>query len=264
MFSSTFSQALHAELLKNKRSRITWITFVAFALAPLMGGLFMLILRHPEAMPQAGMMKNKAAAMAMTADWNSMFLILSQSIGVGGVMVFGFVASWIFGREYSDGTAKDLLALPTSRSTILKAKFVVYCVWCFALAASNLVIGLVIGTLLQLPNWSAVMASEQLFTYTATTILTILVGMPIALFALIGKGYLAPLGFMALTLVFAQIIGAAGYGTYFPWAIPGLFSGAAGEMKSGLGAVSYGLVAATGCIGCAASLWYWNVKDHVS
>ena len=54
--------------------------------------------------------------MNFSADWNSYFGILTQSIGVGGVLIFGFVASWIFGREYSDGTAKDLLALPTSIS----------------------------------------------------------------------------------------------------------------------------------------------------
>ena len=126
MLFNTFIQAFRAELLKNKRSPIAWITFIVFALAPLMGGLFMLMLQHPEAMPKAGMMKNKAAAMAMTADWNSLLLMQSQALGIGGVLLFGFVASWLFGREYADGTAKDLLALPVKRSTILSAKFAVY------------------------------------------------------------------------------------------------------------------------------------------
>ncbi|MEV0143917.1 MULTISPECIES: ABC transporter permease [unclassified Nonomuraea] len=35
------------------------------------------------------------------------------------------IAIWLFGREFSDHTAKDLLALPTSRTAIVAAKFVV-------------------------------------------------------------------------------------------------------------------------------------------
>lgn len=263
MRPSTFSQALRAELLKNKRSRIVWITFLAFGIAPLMSGLFMVILQHPEIMPQAGMMKNKAAAMAMTADWFSLLLFLTQAMGVGGVIIFGFVASWLFGREYSDGTAKDLLALPMSRSAIVSAKFLVYGAWCAALTLSNLLLGLGIGIVLGLPNWNPDVVYEQIGVYAVTALLTMLADMPIAVFALWGKGYLAPLGFVVMTVVFSQVVAALGFGTYFPWAIPGLFSGAAGEMKAGLSAVSYSIVAATGLVGYVVSVWYWNVSDHV-
>src|SRR5699024_1298166 len=40
----------------------------------------------------------------------------AQMIAVGGIFVFGFVTSWIFGREYADKTVTDLLALPYSRA----------------------------------------------------------------------------------------------------------------------------------------------------
>src|SRR5690606_5393903 len=46
-----------------------------------------------------------------------------------GVLLFGFVASWLFGREYADGTAKDQLALPVSRTQILNAKYIYYVLW---------------------------------------------------------------------------------------------------------------------------------------
>jgi ABC-2 type transport system permease protein len=39
----------------------------------------------------------------------------------------------VFGREYSDRTLKDLLALPTLRSAIVLAKFVVVASWSAAL-----------------------------------------------------------------------------------------------------------------------------------
>jgi ABC-2 type transport system permease protein len=37
--------------------------------------------------------------------------MLAQGIAIGGLFVFGFIMSWIFGREYTDRTMKDLLAL---------------------------------------------------------------------------------------------------------------------------------------------------------
>lgn len=102
-----------------------WVTFLAFALAPLMGGGFMLIVRNSAALAKAGSLNSKIQMMQVTADWNSYFGILTQAVGVGGILIFGFVASWILGRDYSEGTAKDLLSLPVSRVMIVNAKLIV-------------------------------------------------------------------------------------------------------------------------------------------
>lgn len=185
-------------------------------------------------MAKSGSFSAKAEMMDFAANWESYFGILTQAIGVGGVLIFGFVASWVFGREYSDGTAKDLLALPTSRTKIINAKFSVYLFWCFSLAIFNLVIGFIIGFLLKLPPLNEGLLYDKFIIYLNTTILTILLGTPIAFFSLWGKGYLDSLGFVALTLVIAQIIAATGFGYYFPWSIPGLYSGAGGEYKAQL------------------------------
>ena len=255
-------QALKAELIKNKYSTILWVTFIAFALAPVMGGVFMLIMQNPDALAKAGTLNAKAQAMNFKSDWNSYLGILTQAIGVGGILVFGFVASWIFGREYSDGTVKDLLALPTSRTKIMNAKFIVYGAWCLALVISNLIIGLLIGTLLQIYVPQYMDVPSQLANYFITTLLAVLLGTPIAFFAIWGKGYLAPLGFVALTLVIAQIIAATGYGYYFPWSVPGLYSGAGGEYKAQLNFISYTILILSSIAGYVATLLYWKYADH--
>ncbi|MBK8706235.1 MAG: ABC transporter permease [Saprospiraceae bacterium] len=254
--------ALKAEFKKIRHSSIIWVTFIAFALAPLMGGVFMIILKNPDLAAQSGALNAKAQLMSMSADWNSFLGILTQAMGVGGVLIFGFVASWIFGREYSDGTAKDLLALPISRTKILNAKFIVYTGWCLALAISNLLIGLLIGALLQLPGFEQTIFFETLRVYAATTVLTILLGPPIAFFALWGRGYLAPLGFVALTLVFAQVIAATGFGNYFPWSIPGLYSGAGGEYRDLLNVWSYFILIAASLAGYFATILWWKYADQ--
>ncbi|MPR33323.1 ABC transporter permease [Salmonirosea aquatica] len=254
--------ALRAELLKNRHSTITKVTIAAFGLAPLMGGVFMLILSDPEATAQAGALSAKARLMSFSVDWTSYFGLLTQAMGVGGVLIFGFVASWLFGREYSEGTAKDLLSLPTSRARIIHAKFVVYALWCLTLMVSNLLIGLLIGLIVQLPGSPFPALGAMLPHHLITTVLTISLGTPVALLALWGKGYLAPLGFVSFMAVIAQIIAAAGYGHYFPWTIAGLFSGISQEAVLQLNGVSYMILAATSLVGYFCTVLYWNRADQ--
>ena len=255
-------QPLIAEILKTRHTKITWITFLAFTIGPIMGGLFMFIAQHPEAVKESSLIKNKAALLAFTADWNSYLGLLDQVVGMGGVILFGFVASWIFGREYSDGTAKDLLALPLPRIQIIHAKFFTYLFWCLALAIFNFTVGVLIGILLNLPGYSGEILSEHLKIYLITTLLTIALGPPVAFIALVGRGYLAPLGFVIFTMIFAQIIAAIGLGTYFPWSIPALFSGAAGEYKEALNLVSYGILIFTSVGGYLISILWWKHADQ--
>lgn len=252
--------ALQAELIKIRHLRIVWVTFIAFSLAPVMGGLFIIIIRDPEALAKATGLATKVKAMGFEPSWNSYLRVLTQAVGVGGILVFGFVASWIFGREYSDGTAKDILSLPVSRTKILNAKFIVYGIWCVTLVVSNLLIGLLIGAFLQLELLENIWSG--LGDYFTTTVLTMLAGLPIAFFATWGKGYLAPLGFVSLAVVIGQIVTAMGYGSLFPWAIPALYSGAGGEYKASLNNLSYVILIVISFVGYVATITYWRFADQ--
>ena len=257
------ARALAAEFFKNKHARIRWVTFIAFAIAPLMGGVFLWMMKDNGYDGLAGAMRSKAIMMSFEANWSSYLGLLSQAVGVGGVLIFGFVASWLFGREYSDGTVKDLLALPISRTTILNAKYIYYILWCFALVIFNLMIGLLIGWILQLEGWSLAMFLDNMKIYLITTALIILLNSPIAFFALWGKGYLPPLGAVALLLVFSQIIGAMGWGAYFPWSIPGLYAGSGGvEFQMEIGTMSFLIIILTGLIGYLATVLWWKQADQ--
>lgn len=256
-------QAFIAEILKNRHSRITWVTFIAFSLAPVFGGVFMLLMKGNGYEVLSGAFKSKAVLMSFEANWNSYLSLLSQAVGVGGILIFGFVASWLFGREYSDGTVKDLLALPISRAKIINAKFIYYTIWCFALVLSNLLLGLLFGFLLNLAGWSDDMFTQNIKVYLITTIMIIFLNTPIAFFAIAGKGYLTPLGFVVIALVLAQIIGAMGFGNYFPWAIPGLYSGSGGaEMHDQLNVFSYLVIIFTSIAGYFSTVLWWKYSDQ--
>jgi ABC-2 type transport system permease protein len=254
--------ALKAEIIKNKHSIILPISFIAFSLVPVMGGVFMLVMQNPEAMAKASLLNTKMEAMNVSANWDALFMILTEGMGIGGIMVFGFMTSWIFGREYSDNTVKDLLSLPTSKTMILNAKYMVYFIWSIILAIFNVVLGILIGLALRLPGFVIENILVFLQDYFITSFLTVLLGIPVAFFAMWGKGYLAPLGCVALVLVFSQIIAAVGYGHYFPWAVPALYSGAGGEYKEQLNVMSYIMVILVSVLGYCITTLYWKYTDH--
>lgn len=254
--------AIRAEFLKLKREKITLLTAVAFGIAPVMGAVFIVILGNADLADQAGMLSSKALALNFQPDWTGYFLILTQAVGVGGIMVFGFIASWIFGREYAQGTYVNLLALPASRTAIVNAKFLVYICWCFAVSVSNLILSLLLVIILQANTGENPDLSSLLIRYFTTVALTVFPGFVIAFFAIYGRGYLAPLAFVALILVFAQIIAAAGIGHYFPWSVPGLYSGISPEHFNALNWASYLSVIATGIVGYLLTVFYWKYADQ--
>lgn len=255
--------AISAEIKKNRHSKIIWIVFLAFALAPVFGGLFMFLMKDTGIDGLPGAMKAKAVMFSFNVNWISYLNLLSQAVGIGGVVICGFIVSWLFGREYSDGTAKDLLALPVSRIAILNAKFIYYVLWSFALVLSNLIIGLFIGFLLKLPGWETEQFKASMQMYFITTIMVIWLNTFIAFLALWGRGYLVSLGIVILLLILAQIIGALGFGTYFPWAVPGIYSGGGGEeFKLSLNFLSYLILFLTGLGGYIATILWWEYADH--
>src|SRR3989337_1495154 len=110
---NTFFSALWAETLKARRSKVPLLTTIGFSLAPMVGGLFMIILKDPDAARSMGLISTKAQIAAGTAEWATLFNMLAQAVAVGGAIVFSIFTAWVFGREFSDRTAKELLALPT-------------------------------------------------------------------------------------------------------------------------------------------------------
>lgn len=64
------------------------------------------------------------------------------------------------------------------------------------------------------------------------------------------------------TLVMANLAAILGWGDWFPWAVPALFSGAAGPRDELLGFHSYMVVILTSLIGLVATYWWWRNADQ--
>lgn len=259
---SNIMQAIWGEMLKARRSMMPLLTVLGFSLAPFAGGFFMIVMKDPELARDMGMISTKAQIFAGSADWQTYLGLLAQATAIGGIMLFGLIGSWVFGREYSDHTVKDLLALPTARSTIVLAKFVVIILWSVGLAVIIYFIGLGIGAAISLPPTSAEIFWQGSITIAIVACLTIALVTPIAFFASVGRGYLLPMGVAILALILAQVVAATGWGEYFPWSVPALRAGMAGPQDASLGPISYVIVLLTSLTGMIGTLLWWALADQ--
>ena len=257
-----FLPALWSETLKATRSKVPLLAAIGFTLAPLMDGLFMFIMKNPERAREMGLLSTKAQLAMSIADWTTFFSVLSQAIAIGGVIVFSIVTAWVFGREFSDRTAKDLMALPTSRKNIVAAKMIVVTAWVLAVSLWTYLVGLVIGYLVNIPGWTTQLAWQSFWDVLATAGMTLLLMTPVAFIASMGRGYMPPLGWAVLSIFFSQIIAAIGWGDWFPWSVPALFSGVVGPRAEQLGTHSYVLVFFASIIGLVATFWWWLNADQ--
>ncbi len=259
---NTFASSLWVEGRKALRSRVPLFTALGFSLLPIMGGFFMIILKNPEAARSMGLISTKAQLTAGTADWPAYLNFMAQGIAAGGACVFSIVAAWVFGREFSDRTTKELLALPTPRWVIVAAKFVVAAAWSLALCILILVVGLVVARAVDIPGYSDVLLISSLVDLTGAALLTIALLPYVALIASAGRGYLPAFGWIFLTLVLAQVAAITGWGDWFPWAIPALFSGMAGPRAEQLGPHSYAVIAIASLLGLAITFLWWRDADQ--
>lgn len=260
--SGEITAPVWAELLKIRRSLVPWVSLMAVTVAALVGGFFMFVMQDPRRARSLGLLGAKAQFVGPSADWAGYFALIAQIAAVGGLLVFGLVVIWLFGREFSDRTAKDLLALPTSRAAIVAAKLVVAFGWSGLLTIQVVVISLVVGTGLRLPGWTTGTVLGGLGTVFATALLTSTLASTYGLVASIGRGYLTAVGAMFLSLFAAQVIAALGFGAWFPWSVPSLLSGVAGPQQAAPGVLSITAVALLGITANLATVLWWEHADH--
>lgn len=258
-----FLAALNVEFIKAMKSKILWITIVFFVFIALMMAFLMLVAKHPEIAGNSTMLSAKASFIS-NASWPVYFGLLMQLMLILGVLGPGIVIIWIFGREYSDRVIKDILALPVSRFKIVSAKLLIGAAWSLLLLTILFVTGLLAGFAIKLDSWSVITFTETISKVTGCSLLAILLITPIAWITCASRGYLLPIGFLILLIILTQFIfvGLPGYTPYFPWAIPGLFSGIAGPGNPEPGAISYIILALTSLLGYAGTAAWWRYSDQ--
>jgi ABC-2 type transport system permease protein len=255
------SAAFITECMKLRRSKIFWITIVFFIFVPLMMGLLMLVAQNPEIGEKLGIVGTKAKLFGEN-NWEGYLLMLNQIVASVGLIGFGFVTSWVFGREYIDRTITNIMALPVSRSAIVTAKFGVVVLWCFLLVLIILVAGISIGHLIGISGWSDQVFNQFINKFILISGLTILLSSPVGFIASYGKGIIAPIAFVIVMLIMSQFVALVGLGPYFPWAVPGVLSVPEGTEGMEIVSGSYIIVLIASLVGFFGTIAWWKDADQ--
>ena len=165
----------------------------------------------------------KLGPLARLGGWAGLVGVVSQITSAGGLLAFGVALSWLFGREFADGTVGGLFALPVRRSTIALAKLAVYVVWAAGVAvlltAVVAILGLAFGYGATDPS-----GVVELLRVPVLVVLTALIAVPAAWIATLGRGLLPGIAATVVLLVLAQVMAVVGIGAWVPIVAPALWA----------------------------------------
>ncbi|MFT4227219.1 ABC transporter permease [Micropruina sp.] len=209
-------------MLKLTRSPVAVIGTLAVlgGMLGLLGGITAAVAGgNPEVIAKAG-----AAA---SHDWAGLLLGADQVAAAGALLGFGVVLSWMFAREFTDGTITGLFALPISRGRIALAKLIVYLLWTAVVGLAVTLEVFTLGLLLSygIPDAATWRALGRLLVLV---VLTGIVAVPVAWVATVARSLLAAVGGTILLVVAAQVGALAGAGGWMPLAAPALWALSAG------------------------------------
>ena len=249
----SFVSVVGTEFLKLRRSKVTWITCAVYTFMVAVAGFFMWMMMNPGLAESFGLLGQKAqfAVGGQPITWSTFLGFIVEMGGIGGLIICSIIVTYVFGREYAEGTAKNMLALPVARSRFVFAKIIVSAAWFAILTAWMIGEAWVVGVIAGIPG-----AATGLFLPAAAKLLVLALmslccAVLAAWVAVETRGYFAPLGYAIFTLALASVFGRTGWGPWLPWSVIGLYSGAAGPGGTALGWGSFVVIAITFIAGTA-------------
>jgi len=255
--------ALWAESLKARKSKMFLGTILFFVFIGIMMGMMTYVARHPELASRSTTVSAKVSILG-SGDWNSFFNLMLQLVLTLGTIGNGLVASWVFGREYSEKVIKDIIVLPISRITIVFAKIIITFIWSFMLSIILILSGILINFITNTPGWTELNLTFSLEQYFGIAILNMFLCTLVAFVASIGRGYLLSIAYVILTLIITQLffVGMPALATSLPWAFPALLSGIAGPAAPQVSSLSYMVYILAVISGLIATAAWWRYADQ--
>jgi ABC-2 type transport system permease protein len=186
--------------------------------------------------------------------WDAVTATTGQVLTVAMLLAAGFVLSWTFGREITEGTVEPLLVSRPSRAQVVSAKLLVVTAWAVAASAASVVVALGLGLLLTPDVGSPWPGAARAL---AGGVLAALLALPFGLVATWGRDSLAGVGGVLGVVVVTQVVTVVGVGAWFPWAAPGLWlgMGGAGVVVTGWQLATAPAVAVAAWL---ATVWWWR------
>jgi ABC-2 type transport system permease protein len=221
---SAVATAWSVELLKLRRSVVAGvITPLLVVIVPLASVGSVALARSPN-LPGTAAAKFGAFATGPLAVAH--LEVCGQILSVAALAAGGFAAAWTYGREFGEGTAGALFGLAVSRRSIALAKALLLVCWLAAcvLAAVVVTIGasLLVGGQLRADAW------QSAGTALGAGLLAVGLALPFAWVATVTRSPLGTVGVLIGLVAVTQVVVVLGAGSWFPYAVPSLWTGAGG------------------------------------
>ncbi len=258
MFTTVFA----GELTKLRRTGAPWVTLGSLMTGPLFLALFMWIMLDPARAAEFGLLGTKATMSGIEPTWASYSTFLTLIVGLGGTLLLAFVAAYVFGREYSDGTEKVMLTLPVPRPWFVLAKLLVTALWWLIIVLVVFVEAVAVGTALGLSGITSAAVGSLLGDLLLVAGISYLLAPVVALVTVWTRGYLAPVGFALGMLLLGNVIGHTGWAPWFPWSIVPILVGSVGQPVDALPVGSFVVLAVTFAAGIAGAMWTLQTVDN--
>lgn len=250
--SEQIRAALAVEWAKFRRARPVWVTTALLTT----GVVAMCVLTLQSVHGANAVMAGKAQTIVGDGGRAGLFAAADTIVSVGGLLGFGVVIGWVFGREFTDGTITGLWAAPVSRPALAAAKLLILLSWAVATSlALGAALAVVAGTLVDEepldPGTPALVGR-----FLAVALLTAGLAFPCAWVATVARGYLPAVGTIIAVVVVAQMAVMAGAGGWFPFSAPGLW--AAGPQAGSVTGPQLALALVVPAVSAGLTLWSWR------
>jgi ABC-type transport system involved in multi-copper enzyme maturation permease subunit len=259
-FKPGLRQVISSEGVKLRRSNAPWLTMVAASLAPAGIALFMWIVREPGRAAQLGLLGAKANLSGLTATWAAFGSMLTLIVGIGGMLLLPFVTAYLFGREYAEGTIKNMLGVPVRRHWFVVGKLWIALVWWLLLVALVFVEAGLFGMALGLPGLSWSLTWKTLGDVSLAALISYLLVPAVAWVTMVGRGYMLPVAFALAMMATGNILSRTGWAEWFPWSVVPSLVGVVGRPVA-VPLTAYAVLGVTFAAGLAGAVWWLRNTD---
>jgi ABC-2 type transport system permease protein len=261
-------RALRGELLKLRRSKMPLWSALIVVVA---GGLGLAVLPVlGDAATQAkiavggGPFAKAVAAGGYDLTWVNVLRTGAQGMsGSWGLLAFGLVTAYLFGREFTEGTAQTMFTLPVRREAFVLAKLIVLAGWVACMGVLTVLVSMGVAAALGADGfaWAHVRAN---LVDTLRAIAPLYLTLPlVALFAMRGKGYLQPMLYSLAVMFVSNGLVETSVSRWVPWNMPLHLVGASWYPVSPSPVVPSSWVVAVSVfvLGTAALMWRTDHSD---
>jgi len=195
---------LYCEILKLKRSEMFWISVLGAVPSPFM--CFVEYLRIKAQYPE------RTIWFRDVFSANNLYVLLLIS-----VVLYGVIAAYLFSREYTENTLKNVLTIPVSKTKFMLVKYLMLFLWIMVLTLIAWGLLLVFGQIAQLAGFSWGLAIEQLGRYLVGGCLAFLLTSPAVFLALRFKNLVPPIIFSTAITLVNVLMANVEERVLFPW-----------------------------------------------